>query len=116
MLSRLKTNFDVSSRKCKEEQEREDKEKWKSLDVVVSSCPAGLGPITQNYINYNYNYIKFFISITITVIIFQINYNYTVSITITLCGTKYIYSAFVNYVFLHVLLNFNILYTIDKQI
>ena len=82
MLSRLKTNFDVSSRKCKEEQEREDKEKWKSLDVVVSSCPAGLGPITQNYINYNY--IKFFISITITVIIFQINYNYTVSITITI--------------------------------
>ena len=54
---------------------------------------AGLGPITQNYINYNY--IIFFISITITitVIIFQINYNYnytvSISITITLCG-KYI--------------------------
>ena len=42
MLSRLKTNFDVSSRKCKEEQEREDEEKWKSLDVVVSSCPVYL--------------------------------------------------------------------------
>ena len=53
--------------------------------------------------------------ITITLKMFQINYNYTVSITVTLCGTI-IYSAFVNYVFLHVLLNFNILYTIDKQI
>ena len=58
---------------------------------------------------------NFFISTTITVIIFQINYNYTVSISITLCGTKYIQLAFVNYVFLHVLLNLNILHTIDKQ-
>ena len=66
----------------------------------------GLGPITQNYINYNY--IKKKISITITVIIFQINYNYIMR--------NQIYSAFVNYVFLRILLNFNNLYTIDKQI
>ena len=56
---------------------------------------------------------KFFSSIT--VIIFQLqlhcfhfNYNYIMR--------NQIYSAFVNYVFLRVLLNFNILYTIDKQI
>ena len=34
MLSRLNTNFDVSSRKCEEEQEREDVE---SLDVIVAA-------------------------------------------------------------------------------
>ena len=39
MLSRLNTNFDVSSRKCEEEQERDDVE---SLDVIVSSCPVYL--------------------------------------------------------------------------
>ena len=36
------------------------------------------------------------------------NYNYIMR--------NQIYSAFVNYVFLHVLLNLNIFYTIDKQI
>ena len=78
----------------------------------------------HSYTKAGFNYTKlyqlqlhFFFSITITHIIFQINYNYTVSftITITLSGTK-MYSAFVNYVFLHILLNFNILYTIDRQI
>ena len=81
---------------------------------IFISSQAGLGPITQNYINYNYNYINFFISITITitVIIFQINYNYNYNYIMR----NQINSAFFNYVFLRVLLNFNILYTIDKQI
>ena len=39
MLSCLNTSFDVSSRKCEEDQEREDME---SLDVVVSNCPVCL--------------------------------------------------------------------------
>ena len=39
---------------------------------------------------------------------FNFNYNYVMR--------NQIYSAFVNHVFLRVLLNFNILYTIDKQI
>ena len=39
---------------------------------------------------------------------FIFNYNYIMR--------NQIYSAFVNYVFVRVLLNFNILYTIDKQI
>ena len=65
------------------------------------------------------NYISIFISITITLIIFQLNYNYTVSssITITLCGTKYIQHLLITGVYsFALLLNFNILYTIDKQI
>ena len=45
-------------------------------------CP-GLGPITQNQINYNYNYFQLFSTITITLLIFfnqlqlhHFNYNY----------------------------------------
>ena len=73
---------------------------------------AGLGPISQNYQLH---------------LIFYFNYNYTHNFPNQLqlhcfnyndnCIMRnQIYSAFVNYVFLHVLLNFNVLYTIDKQI
>ena len=64
------------------------------------------------------------ISITIT-LIFYFNYNYSHNFPNQLqlhCFNynyimqNQIYSAFVNYVFLRVLLNFNIFYTIDKQI
>ena len=74
---------------------------------------SGLGPITQNYINYNY--INFF----------YLNYNYSHNFPNQLHCFKFnykyimrnqIYAALVNYVFLHCLLNFNIFYTIDKQI
>ena len=65
----------------------------------------GLGPITQNYINY----INFLFQLQL-VIIFQINYNYTVSIT--LCRTKYIQHLLIMYFCAFC----NILYTIDKQI
>ena len=76
---------------------------------------TGVGPITQNYINYNY--INFFyfnynyshnFSNQLQLHCFNFNYNYIMR--------NQIYSAFVNYVFLRVLLNFNIFYTIDKQI
>ena len=94
-------------------------ERTNSLDDTIEEINPvlypGLGPITQNYINYNY--INFFISITITIShnfpnqlqlhCFNFTYNYIMR--------NQIYSAFVNYVFLRVLLNFNILYTTDKQ-
>ena len=60
-------------------------------------------------------------------LIFYFNYNYShncqnqLQLQLHCFNFNYImqnqvYLAFVNYVFLHVLLNFNILYTIDKQI
>ena len=67
----------------------------------IYQLKAELGPITQNYINYNYSH-------NCPNQLHCFNFNYIMR--------NQIYSAFVNYVFLHVLLNFNILYTIDKQI
>ena len=57
------------------------------------------------YFNYNYNYSHNFPN---QLQLHCFNYNYIMR--------NQIYSAFVNYVFLHVLLNLNILHTIDKQI
>ena len=56
-------------------------------------------------LNFNYNYSHNFLN---QLQLHCFNYNYIMRIQI--------YSEFVNYVFLRVLLNFNILYTIDKQI
>ena len=70
-------------------------------DVTLS----GLGPITQNHIHYNYSH-NFQNQLQLHCLNF--NYNYIMR--------NQIYSAFVNYVFLHVFLNFNILYTTNKQI
>ena len=58
-------------------------------------------------LNYNYNY-SHICPNQLQLHCFTFNYNYIM--------WNQIYSAFVNYVFLHVLLNFNIFYTIDKQI
>ena len=54
-------------------------------------------------------------------LIFNYNYSHNCPNQLQLHCFNYImrnqiYSVFVNFVFLHVLLNFNILYTIDKQI
>ena len=59
------------------------------------------------YFNYNYNYIHNFPN-QLQLQLHCFNYNYIMR--------NQIYSAFVNYVFLRILLNFNIFYTIDKQI
>ena len=75
------------------------------------------------YVNNVWVQLHKIISITIT-LIFYFNYNYSHNFPNQLqlhCFNfnyimrNQIYSAFVNYVFLHVLLNFNILYTTDKQ-
>ena len=56
---------------------------------------------------FNYNYSHNFPN-QLQLHCFNFNYNYIMR--------NQIYSAFVKYVFLRVLLNFNILYTLDKQI
>ena len=61
----------------------------------------------HNFFYFNYNYSHNFPN-QLQLHCFNFNYNYIMR--------NQIYSAFVNYVFLHVLLNLNILHTIDKQI
>ena len=56
---------------------------------------------------FNYNYSNNFPN-QLQLHCFNFNYNYIMQ--------NQIYSAFVNYIFLRVLLNFKILYTIDKQL
>ena len=78
-------------------------------------CPE-LGQITKKLyelqlhfifnLNFSHNYSHNFPN-QLQLHCFNFNYNYI--------RRNQIYSAFVNYVFVRVLLNFNILYTIDKQ-
>ena len=66
----------------------------------------------HNFFYFNYNYSNNFpnqLQLQLHCFNFNLNYNNYIM-------RNRIYSAFVNYVFLRVLLNFNIFYTIDKEI